>query len=282
MTKPVIERILTAAPAADGDGVQLYRILGPDGLRGLDPFLLLDDFGSEAPADAVGGFPPHPHRGFETVTYMLAGAMRHEDHLGNQGRVAAGGVQWMTAGRGVIHSEMPEPEDGRLRGLQLWINLPAREKMKEPTYRHLAAETIPAVNLADDTQVKVIAGVFDAGERQILGPVQGLATEPLYLDARLPAAARLAVPVPAGHRPLVYLIEGRLRVAGQTLALRQMAVLAPGTRIELDAGPHGARALVLAARPLGEPIAHYGLFVMSTRAEIRQAIADYETGRLVA
>ncbi|MEY6430824.1 pirin family protein [Thioalkalicoccus limnaeus] len=282
MTNTAIERILTATPAADGAGVKLYRILGPDGLRGLDPFLLLDDFGSDAPTESLAGFPSHPHRGFETVTYMLAGAMRHEDHLGHRGLVTAGGVQWMTAGRGVIHSEMPEPEDGRLRGLQLWINLPARDKMKAPAYRQLAADAIPTATWPDGTQAKVIAGVLDTGARAVRGPVQGLATEPLYADARLPAAARLRVPVPAGHRPLVYVIEGRPTIAGQALAPRQMAVLVPGTPIELEADADGARVLLLAARPLGEPIAHYGPFVMNSRDEIRQAIADYEAGRLAA
>ncbi|MBK1717055.1 pirin family protein [Thiocystis violacea] len=281
MRTMTIERILSASPASDGGGVKLYRIVGPDGMRGLDPFLLLDEFGSESADDYIAGFPPHPHRGFETVTYMLEGRMLHEDHLGHQGLLSSGGVQWMTAGRGVIHSEMPQQESGRMHGLQLWINLPARDKLSDPAYRHLPAEAIPVVTLANGIQVKVIAGAFAEGDTQTLGPVQGLATDPLYLDARLPANTELLVPIPAGHRALVYLIAGRLQVAGQGLIPRRMAVLGAGEGVALQTGEEVAHALVLAARPLGEPVAHYGPFVMNTQEEIRQAIQDYEQGRLV-
>lgn len=282
MQPMTIEQILTASPASDGGGVKLYRIVGPNGMRGLDPFLLLDEFGSDAASDYIAGFPPHPHRGFETVTYMLEGRMLHEDHLGHQGLLSSGGVQWMTAGRGVIHSEMPQQESGRMHGLQLWINLPAKDKLKDPAYRHLPAEIIPVVTRPDGVEVKVIAGSFADGAQIIQGAAQGIATDPLYLDVRLPPQTDLEVPIQNEQRALVYLIAGGLRVANRMIAPRQMAVLSPGEVIPLQAGAEGARALVLAARPLNEPVAHYGPFVMNTHAEIKQAINDYEMGRLAA
>jgi len=281
MNRRSIERILTAVPASDGGGVSLYRILGPDGMRGLDPFLMLDDFGSDSAEDYIAGFPPHPHRGFETVTYMLQGHMLHEDHLGNRGVLASGGVQWMTAGRGVIHSEMPQQDSGSMHGFQLWLNLPASEKMKDPAYRNLPAEEIPEAILDDGIQVKVVAGDFAQGGAHLAGPAQGIATDPLYLDLSLPADARLELPIQSGHRALVYLIEGEILLDDRNLVRRQMAVFdMDGECIALSAGPGGARALVLAARPLGEPIVHHGPFVMNTRDQIRQAIRDYESGRL--
>ncbi|EGV32213.1 Pirin domain protein [Thiorhodococcus drewsii AZ1] len=281
MNRRSIERILTAVPASDGGGVSLYRILGPDGMRGLDPFLMLDDFGSDSAEDYIAGFPPHPHRGFETVTYMLQGHMLHEDHLGNRGVLASGGVQWMTAGRGVIHSEMPQQDSGSMHGFQLWLNLPASEKMKDPAYRNLPAEEIPEAILDDGIQVKVVAGDFAQGDAHLAGPAQGIATDPLYLDLSLPADARLELPIQSGHRALVYLIEGEILLDDRNLVRRQMAVFdMDGECIALSGGPGGARALVLAARPLGEPIVHHGPFVMNTRDQIRQAIRDYESGRL--
>ncbi|NEV62616.1 pirin family protein [Thiorhodococcus minor] len=286
MKARTIERILTAAPASDGGGVKLYRIVAPDGMRGLDPFLMLDDFGSDQADDYIAGFPPHPHRGFETVTYMLEGRMLHEDHLGHRGLLESGGVQWMTAGRGVIHSEMPQQEAGRMRGMQLWVNLPAAEKMKDPAYRHLPAEEIPVATLPNGVSVKVVAGSFSDGQRRLQGAAQGISTSPLYLDVRIPLGASLEVQVEPGHRTLVYVHHGQLAVAGEPVAARQMAILTDGdsVRLETDVGAERepAGALVLAARPLGEPIAHYGPFVMTTREEIRQAIADYESGRLAA
>ncbi|EXJ14409.1 pirin family protein [Imhoffiella purpurea] len=278
-----LDRVLTATPASDGGGVKLYRILGPDGMRGLDPFLMLDDFGSESAEDYIAGFPPHPHRGFETVTYMLEGRMLHEDHLGNRGLLSSGGVQWMTAGRGVVHSEMPQQESGRMRGLQLWINLPAADKMRDPAYRHLPAEDIPEATLANGSRVKVVAGEFVHDDRRLRGPARGIATDPLYLDLELPAGERLDVPVHAGYRALVYAIEGGAEVCGASIDRRRMAVLGTeGDGVALSAGPDGARLLLLAARPLNEPIAHYGPFVMNSRREILEAVADYEAGRLVA
>lgn len=277
-----VRSILTATPASDGGGVKLFRIVGPDAMRGLDPFLMLDDFGSDEASDYIAGFPPHPHRGFETVTYMLEGRMLHEDHLGHRGLLESGGVQWMTAGRGVIHSEMPQQEAGRMHGMQLWLNLPAAEKMKDPAYRHLPAEEIPVVTRADGVSVKVVAGAFTEAGHRVEGAARGISTEPLYLDVRMPARARLEVPVQPDHQALVYVYEGGLDVGGSALSKRQMAVLQDGDVVELETGSEPTAALVLAARPLREPIVHYGPFVMTTRDEIRQAIADYESGRLVA
>jgi len=282
MTIRKVQAVLTAQPASDGGGVRLYRIVGPDGMRRLDPFLLLDELGSDEAADYIAGFPSHPHRGFETVTYMLDGAMLHEDHLGHRARLGPGAVQWMTAGRGVIHSEMPQQEQGRMHGFQLWLNLSAAEKMKEPAYRNLPAEAIPRVTIPTGAQVKVIAGRFVHNQGTTAGAVQEGSTDPLYLDVVLPAETSVRVPVLPGHTALVYLYEGGLTLGGQVLIPRQMAVLGDGEAIDLGAGPSGARALVLAARPLREPIAHYGPFVMNSWEEVKQAMQDYEQGRLVA
>jgi quercetin 2,3-dioxygenase len=282
MNPRMLQTLLTAQPASDGAGVKLHRIVGPNGMRGLDPFLLLDEFASDAAADYIAGFPPHPHRGFETVTYMLDGEMLHEDHLGNRGRLSAGGVQWMTAGRGVIHSEMPQQEEGRMHGFQLWINLPAAEKLKDPAYREIPAAIIPVATLPNGATVKAIAGRLEVAGTALVGAVSGISTEPLYLDVRLPPGTDLEVPVPRGHRALVYLYAGGLTWGERAQGVRQMAVLGGGDALELSAGAQGAQALVLAARPLGEPVAHYGPFVMNTREEIDQAIRDYQEGRLVA
>lgn len=277
-----LQALLTAQPASDGAGVKLHRIVGPNGMRGFDPFLLLDEFASDSAADYIAGFPPHPHRGFETVTYMLDGEMLHEDHLGNRGRLSAGGVQWMTAGRGVIHSEMPQQEEGRMHGFQLWINLPAAEKLKDPAYREIPAAAIQVATLPGGATVKTIAGRLEIAGTALIGAVNGISTDPLYLDIRLPPGADLRVPVTPGHRALVYLYAGGLTWEGRAQEARQMAVLGNGDAIDLRAGPEGAKALVLAARPLGEPVAHYGPFVMNTREEIEQAVRDYQEGRLVA
>jgi redox-sensitive bicupin YhaK (pirin superfamily) len=281
-----LQRVLTARPASDGGGVKLYRIVGPDNMRGLDPFLMLDELGSSSPDDYIAGFPPHPHRGFETVTYMLEGKMLHEDHLGNRDLVTSGGVQWMTAGRGVIHSEMPQQVGGRMHGFQLWVNLPAAEKMKDPVYRSLAAEEIPIVSLPGGGRVKVIAGryrpVGSSDGETLVGPVSGVGAAPLYLDLELTPNGSFGAAVDPGDRVLVYLYEGRLHLAGRTLKPRQMAVLGDGDTVELGAADTRARALLLAARPLREPVAYWGPFVMSTRAEVERAIADYEAGRLAA
>jgi len=280
-----LQQVIRSMPTSDGAGVKLRRSLGQTpGLR-LDPFLMLDEFSSEKADDYLAGFPDHPHRGFETVTYMLDGHMLHEDHLGHRGDLRSGGAQWMTAGRGIIHSEMPQQQSGRMRGFQLWINLPAREKMKPAAYRDIQPEAIPLVALAGGVEVKVIAGTLAADGEDISGPIQGVSTEPLFLDVRLPAGAHFASPLPAGHNAFIYAYEGRLAVAAndetRPLAAHEAGVLSGGDQVEVHAGDGATAFLLLAARPLHEPVVQYGPFVMNTRDEIEQAILDYQNGQLV-
>ena len=272
-----IVKLVTGQPTSDGAGVRLTRVIGTPALDHLDPFLLLDEFKSDKADDYLAGFPDHPHRGFETVTYMLAGAMRHRDHVGNQGELVAGSVQWMTAGRGIVHSEMPRQTDGLMWGFQLWVNLPARDKMTAPRYQDIAPEKIPEVELAPGVRARVIAGEA-AGVR---GPAEGIVTRPLYLDVRMDAGARVSVDVPAGHNAFAYVYEGRAEVAGQEVHAGQLAVLGDGDAVTVAATGSPARLLLLAARPLGEPIARYGPFVMNTREELVQAAEDYRSGRLL-
>jgi redox-sensitive bicupin YhaK (pirin superfamily) len=275
-------RVIRGKPASDGAGVKLTRVLGWSADSRHDPFLMLDEFGSDQAQDYIAGFPSHPHRGFETVTYMLEGEMLHEDHLGNQGRLGPGSVQWMTAGRGIIHSEMPQQEEGRMRGFQLWINLPAREKMCAPAYRDIQPDDIPRVALAGGGLVKVIAGTYQHGEHAVEGPVRGISTVPLYLDIALPPGASLTCPISKGHNAFVYTYEGSLEVAGQLLERQSAGLLGPGEKLEVSAGDRGASFLVLAARPLNEPVAQYGPFVMNTSEELKQAIHDYQSGTLTS
>ena len=245
---------------------------------------MLDHFSTENADDYIAGFPAHPHRGFETVTYMLDGHMLHEDHLGHVGDLKSGGVQWMTAGRGIIHSEMPQQEAGRMRGFQLWINLPAKEKMKPAAYRDIPAAEIPVVALPGGGRVKVIAGAVTVGGTTTGGPIHGLSTDPLYLDVELPAGASFEHPLHGGYNAFVYPFEGSVEVgpAGATraLATHDAGVLSDGDGVRLTAGPSGARFLLLAGRPLNEPVVQYGPFVMNTREEIEQAIRDYQNGEL--
>lgn len=275
-----VTTLIQGRPAMDGAGVRLTRVIGTPELNRLDPFLLFDVFESDDPGDYIGGFPPHPHRGFETVTYMLAGRMEHRDSAGNQGIIEPGGVQWMTAARGIIHSEMPQQADGLLRGVQLWVNLPASLKMSAPGYREYAAAAVPA-DLREGALARVIAGNTSAG---ISGPVQGVVTRPLFLDISLEAGGGFAEPVPPGHSVIVYVVDGAVIVPGATsgdrVTARQLAVLDDGEQLVLQATDGPARVLVVAAEPLGEPVARGGPFVMNTRAEIAQAFADYEAGRL--
>ncbi|HSE93027.1 MAG TPA: pirin family protein, partial [Methylomirabilota bacterium] len=241
----------------------------------------LDEFKSDRPDDYLAGFPDHPHRGFETVTYMLAGAMRHQDHAGNQGELVAGSVQWMTAGRGIIHSEMPRQKDGLMWGFQLWVNLPARDKMTAPRYQDIAPEKIPEATLADGVTVRVIAGEASG----VRGPVEGIATRPLYLDVRMRARTRASMTLQPGHSAFVYVYDGRAALGtdggGQEVAAGQLAVLSDGDRLSAATGDAPARFLMLAAMPLHEPIARYGPFVMNTREEIVQAVQDYQRGTLL-
>ncbi len=278
MTIRSVRQVLTGRPTSDGGGVRLTRVISPE--QGLDPFLLLDEFDSSEASDYLAGFPAHPHRGFETVTYMLDGHMLHEDHLGNRGELKAGGVQWMTAGRGIIHSEMPQQVGGRMRGFQLWLNLPAADKMKPAAYQDLEPDLIPSVEVPGGT-VAVVAGVLVAADGGTArGPISGGATQPLYLDVALEPGATLSVATPPGHTVLAYVFEGAAVIAGQAVPKGTLARLTDGDTLSLSAAAATTRVLVIGGRPLGEPVAHYGPFVMNTGAEIQQAVRDFQAGRL--
>ena len=273
-----IERLVAGQPTSDGAGVKLERVLTQALQRRLDPFLMLDAFGSDDAQDYIAGFPDHPHRGFETITYMIAGRMRHRDSAGHEGLLENGGVQWMTAGRGVIHSELPEQQEGRMEGFQLWLNLPARDKMRDPWYRDISAAELPAFTTPQGVKVTVIAGESHGAQ----GAVKRDATAPLYLDLHLPAGSAFEQPLPAEHNAFVYVYRGEVRIAGQAVPTKRMAILSndaesDGVVIEAD---EDARVLLIAGRPLREPIAQYGPFVMNTQQEIFQAVADFREGRL--
>lgn len=274
-----VEQLVVGQATSDGAGVKLTRVLsGPAMQRRLDPYLMLDAFGSDKPGDYIAGFPDHPHRGFETVTYMIAGCMRHRDSAGHEGLLTNGGVQWMTAGRGVIHSELPEQQEGVMEGFQLWLNLPAARKMSDPWYQDFPSERIPEARF-DGGTVRVIAGASHGTS----GAMQREVTEPLYLDIHLEPGARFEQPLPAGHNAFVYVYRGGLSIGDTAVPRQRMAVLAntPGTDgVVLSAGPEPTRALLIAGRPLAEPIAQYGPFVMNTREELMQAVEDYQSGRL--
>ena len=274
--------IVKGRPASDGAGVKLNRVIGGAALPDLDPFLMLDEFRSDKGADYIAGFPDHPHRGFETVTYMLAGRMRHGDNQGNTGLLRPGSVQWMTAGRGIVHSEMPEQQEGRMRGFQLWINLPARDKMTEPKYQEFAPEKIAVATPAEGVRIKVIAG--QVGD--VAGPIQQPATQPTYLDIELRSGARFTHALPADHSAFLYVYEGTMGVgdaaSAKNIGSHELAVLSGGTEVNLEARAEGqtvSRAILVAGRPLREPVAKYGPFVMNTQAEIIRAIEDFQSGR---
>jgi redox-sensitive bicupin YhaK (pirin superfamily) len=277
-----LQAVIPSVAASDGAGVKLRRSLGSAPNLRFDPFLMLDEFYSDDPNDYLAGFPPHPHRGFETVTYMLDGHMRHEDSFGNRGDLGPGDVQWMTAAHGIIHSEMPQQTEGRMRGFQLWINPPAREKMKPAAYRDIPTREIPTVALAAGGEVRVIAGDFEQDGRHTAGPIGGLSTEPRYLDVRLPAGASVEIPTPRSHNAFLYVYEGEAAVGDDSrpLPFRAAGLLTPGDSLRIVAGGRGVRVLLLAGRPIGEPVVQYGPFVMNSREEIEQAIADYQAGRL--
>jgi redox-sensitive bicupin YhaK (pirin superfamily) len=290
MNTRTLIHVIESMPTSDGAGVKLRRSLGSQRGLHVDPFLMLDEFYSDNPDDYMAGFPAHPHRGFETVTYMLDGHMRHEDHLGNRGDLGPGDVQWMTAARGIIHSEMPQQSEGRMRGFQLWLNLPSKEKMKPAGYRDIPAGEIPRVLLPQGGEVKVIAGTLTLDGARTSGPVNGsgakLSTDPLYLDVRLPAGAVFSAPVAAGYNTFLYTYEGSAEIgpdgATKRLPHRAAGVLSDGDGVRVRAGAEGVRFLLLAAKPLREPVVQYGPFVMNTREEIEQALADYRDGRLGA
>jgi hypothetical protein len=281
-----VERMVKGQPTTDGAGVKLTRVLTQDLQRRLDPFLMLDNFASNDPKDWNAGFPNHPHRGFETVTYMIAGRMRHRDSAGHEGLLENGGVQWMTAGRGLVHSEMPEQEEGTMEGFQLWLNLPAKDKMREPWYRDIASPEIPMFTTPEGVTARVIAGESHG----VAGAVQREHTDPLYLDLHFPLGqAQFQQPLPRGYNAFVYVYRGKLDVIDDvgdptTVPLHSMALLAnEGDGVILRpaaTGAEPARALLIAGKPLREPIAQYGPFVMNTRDELIQAVDDYQNGRL--
>ena len=258
-------------PATDGAGVNITRIIGTPELDHLDPFLLFDVFESDNPDDYLAGFPPHPHRGFETVTYMIAGQMRHRDNAGNEGVIRAGGVQWMTAGRGIIHSEMPEQENGLMWGTQLWVNLPQGDKMTAPAYQEFAAADIPAEQRDGNSEIRTIAGKS--------GAVSDRPTEPIYLDVTLPANAGFSETVPATHNAFLFVIEGLVWIGDREIPARTMAILTDGETVSVETRNEKSRFLLVAGRKLDEPIARAGPFVMNTQTELKQAIDDFQSGR---
>lgn len=273
-----VVQLIRGQQASDGAGVQLMRIIGGRELGMLDPFLLLDAFGSDRPDDYLAGFPAHPHRGFETVTYMLAGRMRHRDSTGSEGVIGPGDVQWMTAGRGVIHSEMPEQEEGLMSGFQLWINLPASHKMTEPAYQEIPAGDIPTESIEGGGRIKVVAGRTEAGTQ---GPIRNELTSPLFLDIQLDAGSQLEQSVPEGHSSFVYVFEGEVSVGSppQRVTSGHLGVLGSGEKLMLETSDEASRLLLIAGRALHEPVARGGPFVMNTREEIEQAFSDYRSGR---
>jgi quercetin 2,3-dioxygenase len=282
-TRPV-RRVVKGMPTSDGAGVKLRRVIGQPQLPDLDPFLMLDEFGTDKAEDYIAGFPDHPHRGFETVTYMLDGRMRHRDNHGNEGVLVPGSVQWMTAGRGLVHSEMPEQQEGRMRGFQLWLNLPAREKMTAPKYQEFGPERIPIASPAKGVTAKVIAGNV-AG---VAGPIFQPATDPTYLDVSLEPGATFVQALPPDYAAFLYVFEGEVQVGAgdgaSTVRTHELAVLGEGGEIRLNgvsAGADGktARAILVAGRPLREPVAKYGPFVMNTREELQQAFVDFQNGK---
>jgi redox-sensitive bicupin YhaK (pirin superfamily) len=272
-----VERLVGGQFVMDGAGVKINRVLTQPLQRRLDPFLMLDAFGSDKAGDYIAGFPEHPHRGFETVTYMLNGRMRHRDSAGHEGLVTNGGVQWMTAGRGVIHSEMPEQDEGLMEGFQLWLNLPASDKMNAPWYRDIPTEAVPKFSLASGATVQVIAGSMHG----VAGAVQREGTQPIYLDIELPAGASFDAPLPAGHNAFLYVFRGEVVVEGKGVPTGRMAILdnAPGADGVRIKAAQPSRLLLIAGRPLREPIAQYGPFVMNTQAELVQAVEDFRAGR---
>ena len=274
--RPVTRRLRGQA-ASDGAGVRLTRVIGTNQLPDLDPFLMLDEFGSDKPGDYLAGFPSHPHRGFETVTYMLDGRMRHKDNHGNEGLLTPGSVQWMTAGRGIVHSEMPEQEQGLMRGFQLWVNLPAKDKMTAPAYQEFGAERIPEAKPADGVVVKIIAGRIG----DIVGPVEQPATEPTYLDVALAPGASFEHALPVGHSAFAYVYEGAVTLAGEDVVPKgDLLVFGAGDAVRFHRDGYApSRLILVAGRPLKEPVARYGPFVMNTKEEIMQAFVDFQEGR---
>lgn len=273
-----IERLVQGVATSDGAGVSLTRVLTGKLQRRLDPFLMLDAFGSEDPDDYIAGFPDHPHRGFETITYMLSGRMRHRDSAGHEGLLENGGMQWMIAGRGAIHSEIPEQEDGLMEGFQLWLNLPAVNKMAAPWYKDFPSAEIPEYNTQEGVSVRVIAGESNG----VAGAMTREITEPVYLDIHLPAGTQLSTALPDTHNAFVYVYRGAVQVGDTQVDAQRMGILsnAPDADGVTISAAGDARLILVAGKPLGEPIVQYGPFVMNTQEEIHQALDDYRSGRL--
>ena len=265
-------QLIAAQPSQDGDGVKIHRLAGRGLHQALNPFLMIDEINSESAADYIGGFPEHPHRGFETITYMKAGRMRHKDHMGNEGVIAAGDVQWMTAGAGVLHSEMPEQEQGLLHGFQIWLNLPAAEKMKPAAYREIVSADITEQRLPDGGMVRVIAGNVTVNQKSLRGPSPDISTHPVFLDVQLTANETVELSLNTENKALVYAYKG----ATDLIASRHLGIYASGKKIGLKAGPSGAGLLVLSGQPINEPIVQHGPFVMNTSEEINRAINDFQ------
>ena len=275
MSTRTIQRILQAQPTQDGDGVKIRRIVSHGNMALLDPFLLLDEISSDSADDYIGGFPSHPHRGFETVTYMLEGSIRHRDHMGNEGLLVPGGVQWMTAGKGVIHSEMPEQQHGRLHGFQLWINLPGRDKMQPARYQEFGPEQIPAKTLTNGGSIRVIAGYYE----DLQGPVIGIATAPCYFDIRLNQNSSITLATKPHDTAIIYCFSGSIQIEEQLISEGQLAQSGMGDAVTIHCSQQ-ASLLFLSATPISEPVVNWGPFVMNTQQEIEQAIRDYRAGTL--
>ncbi|HEX2438858.1 MAG TPA: pirin family protein [Methylomirabilota bacterium] len=276
-----VARVVVPEPVVEGAGVHLRRSLGTRALDYLDPFLLLDHFESTRPADYEAGFPLHPHRGIETVTLIRTGEVRHGDSLGHRGSIGPGDIQWMTSGSGILHEEMPQVRPEGIAGLQLWLNVPAREKMGPPKYRDLLADRLPETLAEDGARLRVIAG--EAAGGRLVGPVEGLAVAPKFIDVTLPAGSTFREAVPRGHTAFAYLDQGQVRFGPErrSVSAPALVVFGEGDLVEAAAGEGGGRFLLAAARPLGEPVARYGPFVMNTRAEIEQTLEDLRTGRFI-
>lgn len=277
MATPItVKNIISAQRTQEGAGVFIWRSLGGQQLPELDPFLLLDSFGTDNPDDYIAGFPDHPHRGFETVTYMIHGQMRHKDSTGGEGLLGPGSVQWMTAGRGIVHSEMPEQKEGKMQGFQLWVNLPAKDKMCPPRYQDIDPEDIPVTTTDNGAVIRVLTGTANG----VTGPVTNISVDPLYIDVALDAGGSHTQPITPGYTAMVYAFEGAVEVGGTNVGVNQLALLNDGDEVTLTS-ENGGRAIVVAGRPIGEPVARYGPFVMNTEGEIRKAINDFQTGNFL-
>ncbi|NIZ01326.1 pirin family protein [Thalassospira lucentensis] len=272
-----VEKVLRAMDTSDGAGVALRRSIGTPQLDMLDPFLMLDSLSTDKADEYIAGFPEHPHRGFETVTYMVEGAMRHQDSMGNEGILRSGGAQWMTAGSGIVHSETPEQEDGLLQGFQLWINLPAKDKMIDPRYQNMEPDELPEISPVDGAQLRLLAGSMHGAT----GPINGISTDPVFVDVKLEPGAKVTIPTPKGHTAVAYVFIGDAVVADKPVPTHHLAILQDGDGVTLEGGEHGGRMLVIAARPIHEQVVRYGPFVMSSKQELMQAFEDYQNGNFV-